>query len=216
MPSDRLETIFQRDLDRLPGLAEGEWLPRQRRRGARLSVGTIGALAALALAVVVVGLSLQAIRDATPTTADGAAASPPFMTTEPGAGGFTSSTSIIAGHALTGAPSCPAGQLPWIDVAHPPPPGTVPGTGAASADAAFRKANPTVTDFRMYAWGGSEPVQDDDPRVRGWAPVWIVAGNETYIAEVIGRVGDRNSWFAYPAKFMGCRTPANVRSTSPP
>ncbi len=35
-------------------------------------------------------------------------------------------------------PECDRGQLPQLDVAQPPPPGDQPGTGAASAEAAFR------------------------------------------------------------------------------
>jgi hypothetical protein len=213
--SDGLETIFQRDIDRLPGLSDNEWLPRVRSRRRRFTLSGLSTLAALALMVVVVGLSIQAVRDAQPSVSEGAAAMPAFITTEPGAGALTSSTSIIASNPLMGAPSCPPGQLPWIDVAHPPPPGSVPGTGAASAAAAFRRARPSVTEFTMYPWGSNQPAQDDDPRIRG--SVWIVAGSETYIAEAPGRPGDTNNWFAYPAKFMGCRTPPPaMRRTTPP
>jgi len=212
MPSEHFETIFRRDLDRLPGLADDEWLPRVRARP-HLTRGGVGALTAIALLAIVVGLSLQAVRDAQVTQSGGAAtASSYFIAVEPGA--EASSTSIIA-NALMGSPVCPVGQLPWIAISHPSPPGDLPGTGAASADAAVRRANPTVTEFMMYPWGDSQPARGDDPRIRGGGPVWIVAGSETFVAQAPGRAGDANNWFAYPAKFMGCKapSPANLRST---
>lgn len=216
MPSERFEAIFRRDLDRLPGLAESELVPPARHR--RLTINGVGALTAIAVLALVVGLSLQAVRDAQLAQSDGGAAtaSSYFIAVEPGAEAFASSTSLIAGDALTGSPSCPIGQLPWIAVSHPPPPGNMPGTGAVSVEAAFRRASPASTEFTMYPWGGNEPMRGDDPRI-GVGPVWIVSGGETFVAAApgYGRPGETNNWFAYPAKFMGCKTPspANLRST---
>ena len=110
MPSERFETIFRRDLDRLPGLAESELVPPARHR--RLTINGVGALTAIAVLALVVGLSLQAVRDAQLAQSDGGAAtaSSYFIAVEPGAEAFASSTSLIAGDALTGSPSCPIGR----------------------------------------------------------------------------------------------------------
>lgn len=208
MPSENFESIFRRDLDRLPGLADDEWVPPARRPHLRLTLGGAGALAATALLVLVVGLTLQAIRDSQLVQEDSTDTSKPdFIVAETGTGASSPSGSAITAVALTGAPMCPAGQLPRIAVSHPTPPGDLPGTGAASADAAFRRGNPTVTEFKMYPWGESQAVRGDDPRIRASGPVWIVAGSETYIAQAPGTSGGANNWFAYPAKFMGCSTP---------
>jgi hypothetical protein len=89
----------------------------------------------------------------------------------------------------------------------------VPGTGSASAELAFRRANPTITQFTMYRWGDTRPVSLDDAGLRtASGPAWIVAGNDTFIAVAPGGPGGTNNWFAHPAKFMGCRTPANPRA----
>jgi hypothetical protein len=98
-------------------------------------------------------------------------------------------------------PKCPPGQLPNLDVAGPPPPGPVAGSGSANAEAAFRKARPDATSFAMYPLGSDQPVQSANGLGRG--PVWIVAGNETFIAQILGQP-DGSNWFAYPAKFVGC------------
>ena len=67
-------------------------------------------------------------------------------------------------------------------------------TQVQSAEEAFRRAYPTVTDFKMFPWGTSP------------APVWVVAGSETYVVNYSGGPG-LNSWFAHPAKYVGCYTP---------
>jgi hypothetical protein len=102
-----------------------------------------------------------------------------------------------------GLPNC----LVLLDITFPPRPGWQPGTGAASAEDAFRHTFPSVVNFRMFP-GGSGP----DSR----APVWIVAASgETYIAQTLGAADTANSWFAYPAKFVRCRDPLEVRSAQP-
>jgi hypothetical protein len=56
-------------------------------------------------------------------------------------------------------PQCP-GQLPQLSVAHTPPPGDQPGTGAPSAEAAFRRAYPAISEFTMYPFGTDQPTRD--------------------------------------------------------
>ena len=100
-------------------------------------------------------------------------------------------------------PNC----LVALDITQPPPPGPLPGTGAASAEEAFRRAFPSVSDFKMFPGGTG-----NDSR----APVWIVAGSgETYIALAPGSADGKNNWFAYPAKFVRCRTFQEVRDGQP-
>jgi hypothetical protein len=102
--------------------------------------------------------------------------------------------------ATAAVPVCP-GQTPILDVATPPPPGDAPGTGSPDAQAAFRRANPRITDFTMFPLGSDQPTTAPGT---GSGPVWIVAGNSTFIALAPGAPGP-NNWFAYPARFMGCR-----------
>ena len=101
-----------------------------------------------------------------------------------------------------GLPICPPGQLPVLDVQHGPPPGDQPGSGAASAEEAFRRTYPTITDFTMYPLGSGEPTRD--PRGLGPGPIWVVAGSQTFVSMYIGEPGLR-SWFAHPATFVACR-----------
>jgi hypothetical protein len=96
------------------------------------------------------------------------------------------------------------GRLPdcfvELDITFPPPPGTLPGTGAMSAEEALRRTFPHVTDFRMFP-GGSAATGH-----------WIIAASgETYVAYIIGSTTAPNNWFAYPAKFVRCHTPQEVR-----
>jgi len=94
-----------------------------------------------------------------------------------------------------------------LDIASPPRPGSVPSTGAASAEDAFRRTFPEVAEFKMFPFGTSA-----DSRM----PVWIVAATgETYIAQTVGAADAKNSWFAYPAKFVRCRSPQEVRFGQP-
>jgi hypothetical protein len=59
-----------------------------------------------------------------------------------------------------------------------------------------------VTEFTSYPFGAGDH-----------APLWIVAGGDTYVVAYIGGPG-QNSWFAHPALFVGCYTP-EPRITSP-
>lgn len=208
MPSEQLETIFRRDLDRLPGLAEDQLVPRSRSRPrSRFGAGHVFAVLGMTVLALGIGLSLQAIRNAQPADDSGAATSaePFFIVTEESA----ASPSVSPEVALTWPPMCPRGQAPLLDVAHPPPPGTIPGTGVSGPDAAFRRARPNASEYTMFVWGDAQPLRGPgDPRITG-APIWIVAGSETFVAIVLGGAPRENSWFAYPAKFIRCMTPPN-------
>ena len=209
MPSESFETIFRRDLDRLPGLADEDLVPRGADSARRVSFGSVLALVGVFVAVVVVVLNLQAIRDADRSPQEAAATQSPYFVIAGGAAaGATASPNPAAApspaatwivgppvsNPLLGVPSCPPGSSPILDVTHWPPPGDLPGGGAPTAEEAFRRAYPTVTDFKMFPWGTSP------------APVWVVAGSETYVVNYSGGPG-LNSWFAHPAKYVGCYTP---------
>ena len=99
-------------------------------------------------------------------------------------------------------PICPPGQHPVLAIDFPPPPGDVPGTGADSAEEAFRRTFPTVTSFSMYAFGKAQPEAAPPGN-----PVWIVSGNDTYVAYILGDTNGRNNWFAYRARVAECRAP---------
>jgi len=88
-----------------------------------------------------------------------------------------------------------------LDLAFPPPPGDAPGTGSVGAEAAFRRRFPTVTAFTMYVFGSDQPTSTPTGGV-----VWIVAGSDTYIAQILGDSKGTNNWFAYRATFIGCRS----------
>lgn len=208
MQSERLETIFKRDLDRLDGLADDEWLPRTRGPRRHVTGAGVAAFAAITVALLVVALSALAVRDAHVAEERSLTTSQPYVVESQGA-----SSSATANAWLTSSPTCPRGQLVALDITQPPPPGSLPGTGAAGAEAAFRRANPAISDFRMYPWGESQPASGNDPRLRD--TVWIVAGDQTYIAMRIGGAPSNVSWFAYPAKVVGCRTPTNFRIGPP-
>lgn len=208
MQSERLETIFKRDLDRLDGLADDDWLPRLPGPRRHVTGAGVATFAAITVAVLVVALSALAVREAQVPEEAALATSKPYVVESQGA-----SSSASANAWLTGSPTCPSGQLVALDITQPPPPGSLPGSGAAGAEAAFRRVNPAISDFRMYPWGESQPASGNDPRLRD--TVWIVAGDQTYIAMRIGGAPSNVSWFAYPAKVVGCRSGTNLR-TSPP
>jgi hypothetical protein len=92
------------------------------------------------------------------------------------------------------------GDLPncliHLDVAKFPQ-GATESNGGATPEAAFRKANPTIVQFSMFPFG-------KDPK----APVWIVAGSDTFIANVL----TDGTWFVSPAKFVECRDPQEVQT----
>jgi hypothetical protein len=219
MPSERIETIFQRDLDRLPALAEDEWVPRGKRASSHIGLASVFAVFLAVVAVVGVGLTVDAVREVQLAEQPRAAtAGADYILVPESAGPFESTTSSVAAGAVSGFPTCPAGQLPWISTPRPTPPGDVPGTGSASAELAFRRANPAITQFTMYRWNDNRPASPDDPGLRAASGIgWIVADNQTFIvvAPSFGKPGETNNWFAYPAKFMGCRTPANPRAAPP-
>jgi hypothetical protein len=197
MPSD-LEAIFRRDLERLPGLADDQLLPSPRRAGPLVSLGLATAVIAMALAVVVVAISLRAIRDAQGTGDVGSRGESYFVVAD--ASASPSASAIVT----SGLPVCPTGQSPVLDIQFPPPPGESPGTGSPSAEAAFVRAFPGTK-----SWAGFRPFGQG----RG-APVWIVAGGETFVAEVHG-LPEGNNWFAYRARFVGCR-PLLIQSSPRP
>jgi len=125
------------------------------------------------------------------------AANPAAVVTPP------ASVTLKATSAPASLPICPTG-LPQLDIDFPPPPGSVPGTGASSAEEAFRRGFPTITTFAMYALG------KDQPEAAPAGPaVWIVAGSDTYIAQILGDTQGPNNWFAYRARFVGCRQPTS-------
>ena len=81
------------------------------------------------------------------------------------------------------------------------PRGATAANGGATPEAAFRSANPGIEQFSMLPMG-------KDPK----APVWIVAGSETFIATIL----TDGTWFVSPAKLVGCRDPQEVqRGPSP-
>jgi len=213
--SDDIELIIQRDLNRLPVLSEERWLPRRNR--ARVPLGLASALAVFValVSLIGIGVTLQAVRDLRVTEQPAIATTgADFVLVLESPAPAEPTTSVEAGTAVSGSPICPAGQLPWIHVDRKPP-GDMPGSGSASAEIAFRRANPTVTQFTIYRWGDTRPASADDPGLRAASGIgWIVAGTDTFIAVApsFGRPGETNNWFAYPAKFLGCRAPANQRA----
>jgi hypothetical protein len=211
MQSDRLETIFRRDLDRLPGLTEDEWIPSSRRGSPQLGIVRLAALVAAVLLAIGVGLSLQAIRLAQPYPESGVAtfSNQPFIVAQAGSPPPSSHPS-----SPLALPVCPRGQAPLLDVSYPPPPGTVLETGAANPEAAFRRARPDVGVFVIFPFGESLPASGwDDPRL-GRGPIWIVAGNENLVVMRLG--GPDQKWFAYPARFIECMTPPSPRQPPSP
>jgi hypothetical protein len=209
MPSENLETIFRRDLDRLPGLADDQLVPRGRGSAQPVSLGSVLALVGILVAAVVIALSLQAVRDADRSNEESAASPSPYFVVDGAGAAATASPSTAAAPSpaptwlvgppasdpLLGVPTCPRGSGPILRIANSSPPGDLPGTGAATAEAAFRGAYPNVRDFTMFPFGSGSA-----------APVWIVAGGETYVVNYSGGPG-LNSWFAHPAKYVGCYTP---------
>src|SRR5687767_5342352 len=93
------------------------------------------------------------------------------------------------------------GQLPncllHIDVAKFPQ-GATDSNSAATPEAAFRKAYPGIEQFSTFSFATSIPS----------APVWIVAGSDTFIATALSD----GTWFVSPATFVQCRDPQEVQS----
>jgi hypothetical protein len=191
MRSDSFESIFRRDLDQLPTLKDDEWVPREAGSTQRVTAGGTLVFMGLVLSAIFVGFSLQAVRDAELSRKEAASTDAPYFVVA-GQGVAAASTPNV----LAGAPVCSSAQIPEIDVAHPPPPGDPPGSGAPSAEEAFRRTFPALTNFKIYPFEQRQP----------FGPYWIVSQGKTYVAEYLGGPG-QNSWFAYPAKFVGCHAP---------
>jgi hypothetical protein len=84
--------------------------------------------------------------------------------------------------------------LPLLDIARFPR-GDTAANGGATPEAAFRAANPTIDQFSMFPMG-------NHPK----APVWIVAGTDTFMATIL----TDGTWFVSPAKFVRCVDPREV------
>lgn len=120
--------------------------------------------------------------------------------TQPGAVVTPPTTVGPKATASVSLPICPPGQLPVLAIDFPPSPGNVPGTGADSAEEAFRRTFPAVPTFTMYAFGKDQPEAAPTGN-----PVWIVSGSDTYVAYILGDRNGRNNWFAYRARVAECR-----------
>jgi hypothetical protein len=94
-----------------------------------------------------------------------------------------------------GRPDCTNGS-PLIDNARYPQGAT---HGDATPEAAFRSAYPGTPDFELFPYGLS-------PK----APVWIVAGTDTYMATIL----QDGTWFISPSKFVRCISFEEIRTFS--
>jgi len=206
MRSEELQTIFRRDLDLLPGLAHDDWIPKgdTGRRLRRQRV--ITKVLTIAVAAIVIGVGLRAVRDSAGEVRPDLAR-PTYIATAPNAAP-PPGTQVLSGKALTGAPSCPGSQTPWLVVPFLAGGTSGPQGGAASPEAAFHAARSNATAFTMYLWSEREPIQANDPRIRPSTSIWIVAGDETFlvVSHSFGTSSDANStgWYAYAARFAGC------------
>lgn len=109
--------------------------------------------------------------------------------------GLINANPDILRSARTGFPSCPVGQAPWI---HHLARVDRDSGGASSVDAALRLTSADVGTYTAYPFSARSQ--------RG--PVWIVAGDATFIANTL-RDG---TWVVSPATFNGCREiPAQYR-----
>ncbi len=192
MPRHVTSISIGEDLGSLPLPPEATWTRAHRRTrsfAAVLGIGAVGIVVLLVIATplgaavrerITVGSGLQ------PTPSAGITAGP--ATTAPAPNPTTPSAAI----------ACPSGQTALLDVTRPPT-DDIPGTGAANAEEAFRRLGTATPGGYVltYPFG-----------TRPGAPVWIIAkttfGADTFIAEVHGTT-EGNDWFAYPARFAGCR-----------
>jgi hypothetical protein len=94
-----------------------------------------------------------------------------------------------------GAPDCTNGT-PLMDNAKYPQPTT---HGGATPAAAFQSEYPTVRSFELFPYGALVS-----------APVWIVAGTDTYVATIL----PDGTWFISPAKFVRCISFEEIRTFS--
>jgi hypothetical protein len=186
------------DLGSLPLPPEELWVPPVRRQTWLPVIAFVAGALVLALAV---AIPLAArVADNASVPGDVAASGRPSPATT-GSAPPSAATSARGSAPAALLPICPAGHSPVLDLAFPPPPGDSPGTGSMGAEAAFRRAFPTVTSFTMYVFGSDQPTSTPTGGV-----VWIVAGTDTYIAQIVGDSKGANNWFAYRATFTGCRS----------
>jgi len=108
-------------------------------------------------------------------------------------GAYTLTRFVVVSAA--GAPDCTNGS-PLMDIARFPQPTT---HGGATPEAAFRSAYPAIRDFELFPYG-----------LLPQAPVWIVAGTDTYLASIL----PDETWFISPAKFVRCVSFEEIRSFS--
>ena len=76
------------------------------------------------------------------------------------------------------------------------PQGDSAKNGGATPEDALRRENPAITRFTLFPMG-------KDPK----APVWIVAGSDTFVATIL----TDGTWFVSPARFVRCRDPREIR-----
>jgi hypothetical protein len=115
------------------------------------------------------------------------------LTSRTASGAYSLTRFVVVSAA--GRPDCTNGS-PLMDIARFPQ-GTT--HGGATPEAAFRSAYPTIRDFELFPYGLSPQ-----------APVWIVAGTDTYLASVL----PDETWFISPAKFVRCVSFEEIRSFS--
>lgn len=154
---------------------------------------SIGARSHRRITIVVFGLALTVAGFVGVASGTGATAAETARTT---AMAITAISNLPLGQpvgvtaATTGLPTCPSGQLPWI---HETVRANKTEGGAPSVDAALRTASPGVGRYTSFSFA---------PNVQS-APVWIVAGNQTFVANMLSD----GTWFVSPATFKGCGTP---------
>lgn len=174
------------DLASLPLPAEALWVrsPRPHRQWGRWLAVTVGV--AILLIVVTLPLIDRVALELERGTGASVTASP-----VPAAASGSSPVTPAATAPLAVPPFC-THAAPLLDIDHPPPPGSVPGTGAVSAEDAFRRAFPGITQWTMYPFSEKDPIA-----------VWIIADGQSYIAMILGDTHG-NNWFAYRARFVRC------------
>jgi hypothetical protein len=213
MSSDPHDPI-QRDIEPIPVPSSEAWTIRRGARadatGARrrsVVLGTAGAVVVL-VAALAIGDRLSTWRMERSAAASPAGA---VRTIQPSASALAAATGSPVKDPPLASAICPLGQSPLLDIDHGPPPGDVPGTGAADAEAAFRRAFPNVTAFTMSSFGSDRPAASRDITT----VAWIVAGRDTFVSLRLGAADAANSWFAHRARLVRCATPDAGASRTP-